>query len=597
MTIPNLASISLSLAITAASAPAASTLAYIKLEGPVIERNTTPILPFAVAEEEKSLADIIAEINLAADPSEDIDALVIRLNNFAPSRTQIEEIGKAIDRVREQDRTVHVFTEIYTPASFLIAAHADDVIVQSGGGAMLSGFHTEEMYLADALNAVGIHAEFVQIGDFKGAMETIANSGPSPEWDQNFSALLDGLYDEFATTIAEGRGLSRSQLEQAMGECFIANPETAMRLKLIDRELDRPDLESFLEEEYGEDFVWDNDLSPAKADADIDYSQMSFFEAFAKMMEMFAPQPIGPVRDSIAVVYIDGAIVDGESTSGGLMSSANVGSTTIRKALLDIESDDRIKGVVVRIDSPGGSAIASESVWLGLRRVAEHKPVWVSVGSMAASGGYYIAVAGDKIYVNPSSIVGSIGVISGKLSMQGLFDKVHLNVVSRSRGKGGDMFSTTSAWTPQQRETIRERMGEVYELFTRRVSQGRDGIDISKTAEGRLFEGRRAIKLNMADELGGIEDAIADLASELELAEGRYDILQYPPQPTLEEILNQAFGIGASIKSPLMNESVELIKAMIGENGWNAVRQAVSTSMQLQRDPILLTAPKVFWIK
>jgi protease-4 len=597
MTISHLASITLSLAVVAASAPAASKLAYIKLEGPVIERTTAPILPFAVADDEKTLSDIIAEINLAAEPSEDIDALVIRLDNFAPSRTQIEEIGAAIDRVREQDRTVHVFTEIYTPASFLIAAHADDVIVQSGGGAMLSGFHTEEMYLADALNAVGIHAEFVQIGDFKGAMETIANSGPSPEWDRNFSALLDGLYDEFANTLEQGRGLSRDQLELAMSQCFIANPETAMRLNLIDHALDRPDLEAFLEEEYGEDFVWDNDLSPSKADGEVDYSQMSFFEAFAMMMDAFAPPPTGPVRDSIAVVYIDGAIVDGESSPGGLMSSSNVGSTTIRKALLEIESDDRIKGVVVRIDSPGGSAIASESVWLGLRRVAENKPVWVSVGSMAASGGYYIAVAGDKIYVNPSSIVGSIGVISGKLSLQGLFDKVHLNVVSRSRGKGGDMFSMASAWTPEQRETIRERMTEVYELFTARVSQGRKGISIADTAEGRLFEGRRAITLNMADELGGIEDAITDLAAELELADGRYDILQYPPQPTLEQMLSQAFGMGASTMTPFMNESAELIKAMIGENGWNAVRQAVSTSMQLRRDPILLTAPKIFWIK
>ncbi len=597
MTIPRLAAtLGLSAAITTA-ASAASTIAYIKLDGPVIERDTTPIIPFASIEKDKTLADIMGELALAADPSENIDALVIRISDFAASRTQIEEIGVAIERVREQDRTVHVFTEIYTPASFLIAAHADDVIIQSGGGAMLAGFHTEEMYLADALHAVGIHAEFVQIGDFKGAMETIANSGPSPEWDANFSALLDGLYEEYANTLAEGRNLSRAELEYAMSESFIANADTAMRLKLIDRELDRPDLESYLEDEYGDDFVWDNDLSPSKAENEVDYSQMSFFEAFASMMEAFAPPVLGPVRDSIAVVYIDGAIVDGESSSGGLMSSSSVGSTTIRKALLDIESDNRIKGVVVRIDSPGGSAIASESIWLGLRRVAEHKPVWVSVGSMAASGGYYIAVAGDKVYVNPSSIVGSIGVISGKLSMKGLFDKIHLNVVSRSRGKGGDMFSMTQSWTPEQRDTIRARMTEVYDLFTKRVSQGRKGIDISRTAEGRLFEGRRAITLNMADEIGGIEDAITDLASELSLVEGRYDILQYPPRPTLEEMLNQILGASASVRSPLVSETVELIRAAIGENGWNAVRQGVTTSLQLQRDPILLAAPKVFWIK
>ena len=589
-----------SLAAAAAIAPIASaqnTVAYIKLEGPVVERDTTPIMPFGPTEKAKTLYDIMGEFALAADPGEDIDALVVRISDFGASRTQLEEIGAAMQRVREQDRPVHVFTEIYDSSSFLIAAHADDVIVQQGGGAMLMGMHTEEMYLADALGAIGIDAEFVQIGDYKGAMETIANSGPSPEWDQNFSALLDGLYDEYASTIANGRNLTRAQLETAMEQCFIATPDVAKELGLIDRELDRPDLNAFLEDEYGDDFVWDQDLSPAKAETTIDYANMGFFEAFSMMMEAFAPPVRGPVRDSIAVLYIDGPIMDGDSTPEGFMSSGSVGSTTIRKALLEIENDPRIKGVIVRIDSPGGSAIASESIWLGLRRVAEEKPVWVSVGSMAASGGYYIAVAGDRIYVNPSSIVGSIGVISGKLSMQGLFDKIHLNVVSRSRGKGGDMFSMTEPWSPSQREVIRKRMTDVYDLFTSRVAQGREGIDLSQTAEGRLFEGRRAVDLQMADRIGGVEDAINDLAEELNLAQGSYDLIQYPPAPTLEELIEQAFGISASARMPVVGETAELIKAAIGESGWNAIRQAFTITKQLRSEPVLLTSPKVFWIK
>src|SRR5690606_7120002 len=136
--------------------------------------------------------------------------------------------------------------------------------------------------------------------------------------------------------------------------------------------------------------------------------------------------------------------------------------------------DDLIKGVIIRINSPGGSATASEVIWRGVQRVAAKKPVWVSVGSMAASGGYYIAVAGDKIYVTPSGIVGSIGVVGGKISMGGLYDLLHVNVVERARGPRADLFSSSQPWTDQQRAFVRDKMAETYDLFTRRVAQGRE---------------------------------------------------------------------------------------------------------------------------
>src|SRR5690606_18359825 len=213
-------------------------------------------------------------------------------------------------------------------------------------------------------------------------------------------------------------------------------------------------------------------------------------------------------------------------------------------------------------NSPGGSAIASESIWLGLERIAESKPVWVSVGSMAASGGYYIAVAGERIYVNPSSIVGSIGVVGGKPVLGGTYDKRNINVVSRDRGPAASLMSTVEPWTEQQRTLVRERMTETYELFVERVKAGRRDIEIEKTAEGRLFAGRKAIELNMADRLGGLDVAIRDLAEELSLAEGRYDVMHYPGPKSIEEMLQEMLG-GFGLSAPAVQEPRGLIGAAI----------------------------------
>lgn len=308
--------------------------------------------------------------------------------------------------------------------------------------------------------------------------------------------------------------------------------------------------------------------------------------------------PKGP---TIAIVNIDGVIMDGDSEEGGLFGGeGSVGSRSIRNALEDVLEEDLIKGVVIRIDSPGGSATASEIMWQGIRRLAAKKPVWVSVGGMAASGGYYCAVAGDKIYLNPSSIVGSIGVVGGKYAMGGLFDKVKVHVVPRARGPMAGMFRSDTEWTAKEIEVVKSKMKSTYDQFARRVTAGRKGIDLSKTAEGRLFTGRAAIELKMADAIGGLDTCIADLAKELNLES--YDVMTFPGPKSLADAIEDMmgkFGQNASDAEPPVARAqiAGMLKEIVGPQAWPSVRRGVASMLVLRDQPVVLVSPSVLVVK
>jgi len=542
-----------------------------------------------------TLRDAIASLDAAAE-RRDLDALVVRLREPALTTTQVEELGAAITRVRDAGKPVHLFTEIYGPSEVVLGAFADEVILQKGGAVSLPGLYAEEMYLADTLEWLGLEADFVQVGKYKGAEEPLANSEPSEAWEWNISQLLDTLYGQLREHVRRGRGLSDAELDKAMQAAWMADGPTARRVGLIDTVIDRLELSNHLADAYDdEDVQFDTSISPQERQMQLDTMSNPF--AFFQMLTRRPDHR--PTRDTIAILHINGAIVDGESKPAGITGGASVGSLTIRKALKKIEDEPLIKGVVVRIESPGGSAIASESIWLGLRRVAERKPVWVSVGGMAASGGYYIAVAGERIYLNPSSIVGSVGVVGGKIVMGDLYERVELNVVPRARGPRAAMFSTKTPWSESERAFVRKRMKETYELFVKRVRIGRPGIDIGNTAAGRLFAGEKAVSMEMADEIGGVDAAIVDLAGQLGLAEGKYDVMSYPGPKSLDEMLEQLLGGFGAVRSPgggglaaLIAGAVESLAEVAGPRAWPSLRDSLDAMLLLREEPVLLTMPR-----
>jgi protease-4 len=543
-----------------------------------------------------TLRELVAAVNWSAE-SDDLDTLLVRLKDAELDRAQIEELGSALRDAREAGKEIVVFAESYGPGDLLLGSHADRVLIQKGGQVSLPGLYMQELFLADALAWVGVKADMVQIGDYKGASEMLVNSQPSKAWDDNINQLLDSMYATMRRDLKQGRKLDDARLDAAMQKAWMADADEAVAMGLVDAAVDLPELGSHL---AGGDANDDSKVSwvevPVGGKGEFKVDSANPFAAFTAMMSMLSSEPShGPKGPAIAVLHIDGSIVDGESASGGLMGGSSVGSRTIRNALEDILKHDKIKGVVVRVDSPGGSAVASEIMWQGIKRVAAKKPVWVSVGSMAASGGYYVAVAGDRIYVNPSSIVGSIGVVGGKIAMGGLFDKLKVNVVSRGRGPMADLLASPDPWTPEQLALVRERMSRTYELFTSRVSAGRSGIDLAKTAEGRLFTGDKAIEFKMADELGGLEDAIEDLAESLKLED--YEVVDYPGPKSLAQIVEDLLGGFAAAPSGASSEFATILRTAVGPNAWPAVSSSIEGVLQFRNQPVQLIMPRALIIK
>lgn len=586
-------------ALVRSTAADATTVALFEIDDELTDRQTSMSL-FGDASG-PTVRKVVSGI-IAAGSDSKVAAIVIRLKDAELNPARVEELGEAITRARKAGKKVHLFSDNYGPAELRLGSFCNDVMIQTGGGVSLPGIHMDEMFLADTFAWAGVRPDFVQVGDYKGASEQYANSKPSEAWNKNIDGLLDAMYRTMRDQLKAGRKLDDAALDKAMEVCWMASDQEAIKAGLIDRSIDLPDLTDHLEKVYARTLTWSNETEDKKSKA----GDTNPFTLFSKLMN---PPEYKAKRSTIAVVHVDGAIVDGESTSGGLLGGASVGSRTIRRALAELEDDKLIKGVVLRIDSPGGSAIASEVIWQGVKRLGKVKPVWVSVGSMAASGGYYIAVAGDKIYVTPSSIVGSIGVVGGKFAMGGLFEKLHINTVSRSRGPRAAMESATSPWSESDRALVRQKMKDVYTLFTSRVSQGRAGIDLASTAEGRLFVGRDAVGLKMADKVGTLTSTVDDLASELKLASGSYDVMDFPAPQSFEDMLKGiAGGFGASgprvegganagMSTLVAGSLAATARQILGDQVFLQTRDAMNAATQLRREKVILVSPSVLIFK
>lgn len=567
-------------------------LGWITIDGPIADRSG-PLDWLMGPDAPPTLRSLSAAMEDAAQ-RDDITALVVHIKDLQTSFSQIQALTRIMQQVQEAGKEVHVFSESFGPSELLLASHADEVLMQQGGYVSFPGLYAEEMYLADTLALVGLKADMVQVGDYKGAADQMSRSTASPEWSKNIDALMDDLWDQMCDHLQDGRGFTDDELDAVLEEAWSLDAGGAIRLGLVDAAIDIADLQSHVGDQHGTDRITQR-LGPEEREFNFDPTNI--FAMFQMLSE--APKH-EPKRSTIAVIHIDGPIVDGESTSGGLFGgSGSVGSRTIRSVLHELEDMELVEGVVVRIDSPGGSAIASEVIWQGIERLAQTRPVFVSVGSMAASGGYYIAVSGDRIYVDDASIVGSIGVVGGKLVTGGLFEKIDLNTVPRSRGPHAALQSTAQPWTPAQRSLIRQEMKRIYDLFASRVVEGRDGeVDMSEIGEGRLFTGRQAVDNGMADGVADMAGTIDALAEELRLDDDEYDVMTFPGPMSLPEFLEDML---PSVRAPMGRAATSFgaagFEALLGERMWSQLQGALNTYVQLREERVLLVSPRVLLFK
>jgi protease IV len=452
-----------------------------------------------------------------------------------------DEFRAAIDRLRKAGKKVYADVRMADSKPYLLASACDEIIMPESGTLAVTGVRAELTFYKDLLDKLGVKAEMMQIGAYKGAAEPLTRSGMSPEFRKQFELVIDNYYDQMIDTIAADRKLDRGKVKDLIDE-GIFTAAAAKEAGLIDRVAYLDEFRKNLAEKLKVDevtFVEDY----GKKQLDTDFSGIG---GFMKMMQMITggeSEEKSGKNKKIAVVYAVGVITDGES-GGGMFQEATLGGDTLAKAIRDADANAKVAAIVLRIDSPGGSALASDLVWREVVRCK--KPIVASMGDTAASGGYYIAMGTKKIIAEPGTLTGSIGVVGGKVALQGLFDKIGIKTEAISRGKNSGWESMDAPFTAAERDAWMKSMQDMYRQFTAKAAAGRK-IDVTHLrddlAGGRVFTGKMAADNKLIDRLGTLDDAVAEAKSLAGLkADEPIDRLELPKP---KSIFEQLFGSSA----------------------------------------------------
>jgi protease-4 len=517
----------------APAAPAAAPVlsprvAYFDLGQPVVEKPAD--FSIFASDQNVPLRELLERMEKARrDP--DVKAILFTLGG-GMNLAQALEVRDSLEMMRKAGKRTFVYADSYDAPDYIVATGASDVCLLGGGEIELPGVGLETIFAKDLLDKVGVEADYEQIGEYKGADEEFIHNHPSPEMAGELNKLVDSLYGQLVANISRNRHLSEEDVKKIIDQALIP-ADQAKKLGLVDHLIDIDGMRDLMGDQLGGKIDLVHDYGAAEKQS------VDFSNPFA-LLSLFAHKDAATTRPAVGLIYADGVIVDGSTETSLFSTSAEVGSDDIRQALRLAERDDQVGAVVIRIDSPGGSALASEAMWQAVRRVEKTKPVIVSVGSMAASGGYYLATSSDYIYADPTAIVGSIGVVGGKFVLKDLFAKLGLSTATFSRGANSGLFDSTTPWTDQQRKMVHDWMQQTYDQFTDRVMTTRKGKikDIDKVARGRIYLAPQAKDLGLIDQIGGLSDAIAYAANKADLAPDSFDVRIFPAPKTLADLIN-----------------------------------------------------------
>lgn len=438
--------------------------------------------------EQPTVYDLILAIKHAAS-NEKIKGIYIKAGISTNGMAVNEEIRSALEEFKSSGKFIYAYGETITQSAYYVANVADKIYCNPLGSVDWSGFSMSLVFLKDALDRLEIKPQIFYAGKFKSATEPFREKKMTePNRIQN-KELLDDLYNHFLKETAEARGLNTDELKALAVEGKINFASDALNYKLIDG--------LRYDDEVREEI---REITGAEKITNINFISVK------KYLES-GIQP-SSAKDRIAVIFAEGNIVDGEADRSAIGSKNYI--QMVRKARLD----DRIKAIVFRINSGGGSALASENILRELSLAKKEKPVILSFGDVAASGGYYLAVAADSIFVQPNTITGSIGVFSLIPNFEDFMSK-KLGVTFDEVYSAAPPLTATKPLTPQQREMMQMTVDSIYTIFKTRVSEGRGlNIDyVDSIAQGRIWSGSQAIKLGLADKIGGLNDAIASAAA------------------------------------------------------------------------------------
>ncbi len=421
----------------------------------------------------------------ATDPQ--VRGLLIEVDSAPFSMAQVEEIRAVVKLARSNGKPVIAYVNgEASNAGYLLATACDKVYLHPAGQVDLVGLGAETTYLRGALDLVGVGAQYAKRGQFKSAPEQFTESRSTDPSRLQMNDLLDDLSLGLVEGIAVGRGKSPEEVRTLIDRGPYTGDE-ALKNGLVDGLLYPDELRGALDGAFPDGFSRDED--------------------YGRSPDTSGWEP----QRAVAVVVVDGVIASGESSPGGLLGGESTGSETVVQALDQARRSDAIKAVVLRVDSPGGSAFASDEIWRAVKRVRdEGKPVVVSMGGYAASGGYYVAAGADAIYALPGTVTGSIGVYGGKYNAQGLFEKLDIHTEQVDRGRNAGMYSLARPFDDVEFAALDRMISETYRQFKQRVEDGRQlsPEKVEAVAQGRVWSGRDAKEQGLVDEHGGFFEAV-----------------------------------------------------------------------------------------
>ena len=491
--------------------------------------------------------ELAAAIRRAAEDP-DVGGLFLETGPLAVGWSQVQEIRDAILAFGASEKPCMAWGDLLTNKEFYLASACSDLRFAPAGLTLVNGLHISQMYFKGAFDRFGISPNFAHVGDFKSAVEPYERTGPSPAAAEAQAHLLDSLYGQMVEGIATGRGVDADTVLGWINDPPMS-PKAALDAGMIDGLA------------YRDEVLDEIDADLWGADAYV-----------TEMREDWSGR--GP---AIAILHAEGTIVSGSSNSGGFGGQL-VGDRTLRRQLREVREDDNILALVLRVNSPGGSGSASDSIWREVQRTREVKPVVVSMSDYAASGGYYIAMGADYVVAQPGTLTGSIGVFGGKMNFTGVLNELGIEVHHTERGRYAGLFSALTDFDDQERKKFQEFLEGFYQTFVSRAAEGRDMDfdELHAVAQGRVWTGAQALEHGLVDELGGLDVAIAK-ARELAEIEGDVVYRRFPErrgffEQLIEELTNP--GGDADMKAlstVLAGQAPETVDALAWLGGLQAV--------------------------
>lgn len=504
----------------------------LKLEGILVERHKNDVISSFASEinssvSEIALDDIMASIDKATD-NDNIKGIYIHIGDFSASVASLQEIYKGLEKFKKTGRFIVAYADSYGNGTYYLSSIADKVYMNPYGTLALTGINISTVFFKDLLSKIGVEMQIFKVGTFKSAVEPFTQTSMSEANRLQLTTFINSIWTEITKTIARNRGISDTEVNlYADSGLFLDDAQTAVQHKLIDSLVYSSDMKEIIEKLVGKDY---NTLTIRDMKLTAQNKEYS--------------------KNRIAIVYAVGEI-DGSNKNDG------IDSEDISEDLLDIADNDKIKAVVLRINSPGGSAYGSEQIWKAVSVVKSKKPIVVSMGDYAASGGYYIACNTDRIFAQPTTLTGSIGIFGIFPNIGGLTDKLGIKFDNVKTNKYSDFGATYRPMNTEERAILQRYINNGYELFTKRCAEGRNmNIDSLKAiAEGRIYSGTDAMRLGLVDEMGGLEEAITFAAKKANISD--YTLKYYPSVKSLIEQISDIFSTSVEER---------IVKSQLGEN-------------------------------